>query len=411
MLHGAFERTSATRSTLFLRCGSTMRLAVYNDQGYWSDGEAVYAARAFVVFLNQLAEELDSLIVVGRLDPRPGRSHYRLSDKIEFAPLPFYSDASNPLSRARTLVRSARRFWRVLDEVDGVWLLGPYPVSIVFVVLAAIRRRRVTLGVRQDMPQYVRNRHPGRRGIQLAASLLERVYRLLARRYPVIVVGPELAAHYSGARALLQISVSLVRERDLLAPEAHARSYDGGELDVISVGRLDPEKNPLLLADVLARLREHDPRWRLIVCGDGPLERELADRLRALGLDQHAELHGHVPIDGGLMDLYRHSHFFLHVSFTEGLPQVLLEAFAARLPVVATAVGGVAEAVGGAAVLIPPGDPEAAAGALKRLARDRELREHVVDSGARYVRGATIEAECARVTHFIAGNTPATRVT
>ena len=37
----------------------------------------------------------------------------------------------------------------------------------------------------------------------------------------------------------------------------------------VSVGRLDPEKNPLLLAEVFARLREQDPRYRLVVCGDG----------------------------------------------------------------------------------------------------------------------------------------------
>jgi glycosyltransferase involved in cell wall biosynthesis len=381
-----------------------MRIAVYNDQAYWSDGEAVYAARAFVVFLNQLAEAVDRLVVVGRLDPKPGRSYYRLSDAIEFKALPYYADASHPLSLARAFVRSVRVFWRALDGVDAVWLLGPYPLSIVFVVLARLRRKQVTLGVRQDMPQYVRNRHAGRRGIQLAASLLEAVYRLLARRYRVIVVGPELAAHYSRARNLLQISVSLVRERDIVAPEALTRSYENKTLDVISVGRLDPEKNPLMLADVLARLREQDPRWRLIVCGDGPLERQLSERLQALGLDQHAELRGHVPIVDGLIDLYRGSHFFLHVSFTEGLPQVLLEAFAARLPVVATAVGGVAEAVDGAAVLVPPGDPEAAAEALERLARDRSLRERVVESGARYVRGATIEAECERVARFIAGD-------
>ena len=49
-----------------------------------------------------------------------------------------------------------------------------------------------------------------------------------------------------------------------------------------------------------------------------------------------------MPIDGGLLELYRNSHVFLHVSLDGGFPQVLVEAFASGLPAVATAVGGVA---------------------------------------------------------------------
>ena len=112
-----------------------------------------------------------------------------------------------------------------------------------------------------------------------------------------------------------------MEEAQIVTPEdALARSYDG-ELQVLNVGRLDPEKNPLLLADVLARLRENDPRWRLVVCGDGPLQDALAERLAALGLSEHADLRGYVTFDGGLLDAYRSSHAFLHVSWTEGFPR------------------------------------------------------------------------------------------
>ena len=374
-------------------------VAVYNDQAYWHDGGNVYTARAFVVFLNELAQAVERLVVIGRLDPEPKRSYYRLSEDLEFAPLPWYADASSPLAAARALIGSARALWRTLDDVDCVWVLGPYPLSLVLIALAAVRRKRIVLGVRQDMPLYIRNRHPGRRWIQLAASALERAYRLLARRYPVVVVGPALARNYRAAPRRLEISVSLVRERDIVGAEA-ARSYDG-PLEIISVGRLDPEKNPLMLADVLARLREHDPRWRLVVCGDGPLEPELERKLESLGVRDFADMRGHVPIDGGLMDLYRRCHAFLHVSWTEGMPQVLLEAFAAGLPVVATAVGGVEESIGDAALLVPPGEIDPAVGALARIADDASLRERLVATGLEHVRAHTIEAESRRVASFI----------
>jgi glycosyltransferase involved in cell wall biosynthesis len=294
------------------------------------------------------------------------------------------------------MARSLGRFWRLLDEVDAVWLLGPHPLAIAFALMAALRRRRVALGVRQDWPTLVRNRHPGRRWVHVVADLLEGAYRLLARRVPTVVVGPQVAESYSRAGRLLEISVSLVRREDLVEPSPRAW---GGR--VLSVGRLDAEKNPLLLADILKLLVDSGEDWRLTICGEGPLEGALRERLRHLGLEDRADLVGYLPLHGGLIDLYRSSDALLHVSLTEGLPQVLLEAFAAGLPVVATAVGGVPGAVGDAGMLVPPDDADAAAAALERLARDQSLRNRLAKAGLERVRGRTLEAESARVAEFL----------
>jgi glycosyltransferase involved in cell wall biosynthesis len=293
----------------------------------------------------------------------------------------------------------------VLGQVDAVWLVGSYFVSFVFAAIAALRGKRVVLGVRQDLPQYARGRHPGRRSIHLVADALEGVYRLLSRVFPIVVVGPGLARNFRGARSLLELSVSLVSEHDIVnRAEAVGRSYDG-ELTILSVGRLDPEKNPLLLAEVLSSLnrngRRNGRQWRLVVCGDGPLEGELAGRLEELGLGSMADLRGYVALESGLLQLYRDSHVFLHVSWTEGLPQVLFEAFASGLPMVATAVGGVPDGVDGAGLLIPPGDADAAVSALQRVVDERPFREELIDRGLQRARAHTIESESRRLAAFI----------
>jgi glycosyltransferase involved in cell wall biosynthesis len=379
-----------------------VRLAVYTDYVYRREGDAVYAERAFALFLAALAPHVDRLVIVGRLDPRSGSSHYRLPDDVEFVALPHYSSLVDVRRSVPAMARSLGRFWRVLRDVDTAWLLGPYALSILFAGLAALRRRRVALGVRQDLPRYVRSRHPDRRWVHLAADLLEGTFRVLARRWPVVVVGPDLARRYGRARRVLPITVSLVAAGQIASEaDVRARSYDG-DLVALSVGRLEREKNPLLLADVLARLREHDPRWRLVVAGEGPLESDLRERLRELGVEEAADVRGYVPIDGGLPELYRSSHAFLHVSWTEGLPQVLFEAFAAGLPVVATEVGGVPAAVGDAALLVPPGDAELPARELARIGADPDLRMRLVAAGLRRVREHTLEAESRRVAEFLA---------
>jgi glycosyltransferase involved in cell wall biosynthesis len=382
-----------------------VRLAVYTDYEYCSDGVRRYGQRAFVVYLEALRQHVEQLVLVGRLDTRPGSSHYPLHEDTELVGLPHYESLGRPWLVARSLAISLVRFWRLLDHVDTVWVLGPYPHSVLLALLTALRRRRLVLGVRQDMPVYVRSRRPDQRWMHLSADLLEWFWRLLARRYAVVVVGPELERKYrdGGARRVLATTVSLVSERDLaLAADAVAARDYSGELTVLTVGRLDAEKNPLLLVDIMARLSQGERRWRMLVCGDGPLRPQLQERLSELGLQDRVELLGYVPIDGGLLDLYRASHAFLHVSWTEGFPQVLVEAFATGLPTVATAVGGVPAAATGAALLIEPDDASAAVAALERIATDSQLRDGLIEAGLERARGRTLEAASERLAKFLA---------
>jgi glycosyltransferase involved in cell wall biosynthesis len=217
----------------------------------------------------------------------------------------------------------------------------------------------------------------------------------------VVVVGSAMEHRYRRAPRLLSLCVSLVPEREIAPADDEARDWDG-EWRVLSVGRLDAEKNPVLLADVFARLAREEPRWRLVVCGEGPLRSDLEARLQALDVRERAELLGYVPLDGRLLELYRSSHLLLHCSWTEGVPQVLYEAFAQRLPVVATDVGGVREAAQGAALLVAPGDAEAPARALARLADDGALRTRLVAAGVERAREHSLEAGTQRVAAFLA---------
>jgi glycosyltransferase involved in cell wall biosynthesis len=387
-----------------------VRLLAFTDYVYRQRRGVVYGERAFALFLGGLSTHVDELTIVGRLDPAAGPCHYALPSSVKFVAIPHYSSLTRPADVCRSLIGSVRRFWTALEGTDGVWMLGPYPHAIAFALITLMRRKRLVLGVRQDFPRYVRNRRPARPWMHRAADLLEAGWRLLARTSPVVVVGSELGRQYRHAPALLNISVSLITPADVAAGrDAANRSYDG-ELTILSVGRLDPEKNPLLLADVLALLRADDPRWKLLVCGEGPLDGDLRERLDERGVSDHAEIRGYVPVDGGLLDLYRTAHAFLHVSFTEGVPQVLIEAFASGVPVVAPAVGGVSEATEGAALLIPPADAPAAAAALRRLVADATLRAQMLDAGFHSAERHTLDAECARVISFIASEAAPTAI-
>jgi glycosyltransferase involved in cell wall biosynthesis len=372
------------------------RLGVYTDYNYSLREGRPYAERAFAIFVAELANRLERVAVIGKLNP-DGQSRYPLGE-VDFVALPHYPSLSHLGPAIRGMLGSLRPFWRALAELDCVWIIGPHPLAFPFALMARLRGRRVILGVRQDSVAYVRSRHPGSRLRIALARAMDRGFRILARRWPTIVVGPALARQYARSRSLLDVSISLIRSSDI--SDTNDRDYSG-DLVALSVGRLESEKNPLGLADVIAALRRLDQRWRLVVCGEGDLRGALEERVRDLGVADAVEFRGYVPHDAGLAEAYRGAHALAHVTWTEGLPQILYEAFAARLPVIATDVGGIREAVGNAAILVAPGDPQGIAEGLALVGRDASVRDELVERGLAVVGAHTLETESARAAEFI----------
>ena len=144
---------------------------------------------------------------------------------------------------------------------------------------------------------------------------------------------------------------------------------DGGVL-VLSVGRLSQEKRIGVLLDAYAVASRGRPDVRLVVAGDGPARREL-ERTAAAGTVFMGELVG-----DELAALYASADVFCFPSTTDTFGQVLLEAGASGLPVVAAATGGALELVhdGRTGALVPPDDPRLLAAALLELADDPALR-------------------------------------
>jgi glycosyltransferase involved in cell wall biosynthesis len=174
---------------------------------------------------------------------------------------------------------------------------------------------------------------------------------------------------------------------------------------LLSVGRLDPEKNPLLLPAIVTKLKSAAPQrqWRLTIVGDGPMAERVEQEIARLGVGGEVELAGYVAFGPKLESYYTGSDILLHVSHTEGLPQVLIEAMAAGLPMVATDVGGVAAAVAGTGTpLVPPDDAAAAAGALIELTSDDNRRQQLANAGLRRAADLTIEAQQRAVFDHIA---------
>ena len=165
-----------------------------------------------------------------------------------------------------------------------------------------------------------------------------------------------------------------------------------GEVNVLYAGRLTKEKGADLLAESFLLARERDPRLHLLLAGGGPEEEMLRDRL-----GEHATFLGWLEGEE-LAKAYASSDVFLFCSQTDTFGQVIVEAQASGVPVVAVDAGGPASLVrDGDSGLLRPADPEAVATAVAGLAASPGLRHRLGAGGRAAARERTWERSMAEL--------------
>jgi glycosyltransferase involved in cell wall biosynthesis len=144
-----------------------------------------------------------------------------------------------------------------------------------------------------------------------------------------------------------------------------------GEKLIVCAGRLSKEKAQIDMVPALLRLKKQRPDLavRLMIIGDGPEREQISQAIRSAGLEGSIVLTGHLK---DLTPYYEAADVVAIPSLSEGSPNVLLEAMAFGVPVVATRVGGIPEIVndGETALLVPAQNSGAMAAAIERLLLD-----------------------------------------
>ena len=173
--------------------------------------------------------------------------------------------------------------------------------------------------------------------------------------------------------AVIYNAPDLAPARDTLLPQ-----FDGST--IVTIGRLIPLKR----IDAIMRAIASSPRTRLVIAGDGPSRDGLQRAAADLGLQSRATFLGAVSREA-VAGLLQRSDLLVLNSTHEGLPHVVLEAFAAGTPVLATRVGGMPEVVehGVSGWLIPSGDEAELGRAIHLLLEDPALRERLREGGRR----------------------------
>jgi glycosyltransferase involved in cell wall biosynthesis len=186
-----------------------------------------------------------------------------------------------------------------------------------------------------------------------------------------------------------------------------------GEVAIGTISCLKPQKDPLTLVRAAALVLDQIPQARFYIAGDGALRPQVETLAGELGISERLVMLGWIDqVPAFLHDL----DIFVLTSRFEGLPRAVLQAAAARVPIVATAVDGTPEVVsdGDTGLLVAPGDSEQVATAIVQLAESAELRQRL--SEAAYSRVTTgsfaidqMLAELEEVYDQLLGDRPGSR--
>ncbi len=268
---------------------------------------------------------------------------------------------------------------------DLVHVTAPGPAGVAATLLGRVTGMPLLGSYHTELGAYARLRS-GEDGLEAMAEIALRAFYAA----PSLILSPSPAADAS----LSRIGVDPARlgrwergvDTDRFDPEKADRAAFPGELKVLYAGRLSSEKGVDLLAESFLRAHASDPRLHLLLAGGGPEEAELRSRL-----GERATFLGWLEGED-LARAYASADVFLFCSSTDTYGQVIVEAGASGLPVVAVAEGGPAALVENrhTGLLCRP-DPDHLAGAVLQLASSPLLRRHLGASAARAARSRSWE--------------------
>jgi glycosyltransferase involved in cell wall biosynthesis len=158
---------------------------------------------------------------------------------------------------------------------------------------------------------------------------------------------------------------------------------DGAALTIVCVANLNAYKGHTTLLSAVTRLRPDG--WSLLLVGDGPERSNIEQMIAAANLQERVIILGRRSDVHEVLDT---ADLVVLPSYSEGMPNAVLEAMAHGLPVVASDVGGVRSLLGsGAGIIVAPRDENALTDALQRLIDDPSLRAVMGEKGSELARG------------------------
>ncbi len=359
--------------------------------------DRIYMQAASGRVAEALAAHFDEVCICTRVirgaPPRPFEPPLDAAN-LEFVEQPLWRTTAGSLFHFFGILRA---YIQICRRADVLFVRGMCPCTPVLYLCALAFHKPICHWIVGDPVTLLRSgRRNGRvlDAFALLYALLDRQFTRLGRwlaNGSLICNGRELARAHSSPRTI-EIVSSTLRESEFFL---RADTCQDPTVRILFVGFIRPEKGIEYLLDALSQLKA-DVAWELEIVGP----REFPDYCEKLemiaaarGIRDRIHWRGYVPNGEPLLERMRAADILILPSLSEGTPHVLVEARANGLPCISTTVGGVPTTVkdGYDALLVPPKDARALAMAIKRVARDADLRRALIHHGLIEARKQTLD--------------------
>jgi glycosyltransferase involved in cell wall biosynthesis len=237
---------------------------------------------------------------------------------------------------------SIKKIREFVDDSDRIIIMIPSPIAKTIFKVAKERKKKVIILVRQDIVEMTQNRYFGLKrhiGLFFAKYYEGFFLKNITNKDVVITSGEKLRLRYLPcSKSVFNYADSRFSRRDVIKTSDLRLLNMKDKMKFIFVGRLEINKGIKELLVAALNFRHH---IILTIVGDGTLKSYIRDFILVHNLSNTINCIGHIEFGSDLLKVYRRNDFFIFPSYSEGLPQVLLEAMASGCVVLTTDVGSI----------------------------------------------------------------------
>jgi glycosyltransferase involved in cell wall biosynthesis len=387
-----------------------MTLGIVYHMPFWQTGDGTLweAEGSFARYVDSLAPYFDDIVLMVPVFDRPPSSGTRLrATNVHLAALPYFA---GPRQFYPQIVSMMRRLREGIVRCDVLHLRIPSPAAILaFQIARQLKLPMFALIVGDYRALFPHLPYRGWKRLLFRAYVEteERAVSRIVRYSLAFANGAALTRkHSSDNPRIVETKTTTLRAADIATRTDTCASRP---VRLLTVSRIDPRKKLRLLPEVVAVLQRDGLDVVLDIVGPpigriGEQEREaIVDIAARAGVQSRVVLRGAVPLDELMQRYADYDIFVLPTGPGEGIPRVLLEAMAAGLPVVTTAVAGIRSLVvdGYNGVLVEEASAAAVATAVRGLIDSSADRQRIIGGGYETARAHTLDVQAASMMQIV----------
>lgn len=324
------------------------KIGLYTEASYSGELESIFTSDIFILFIRKvlLGHEIH---IIGRYSENNKLGKYRLINRAEpFYKLSYYKNIPElMLTFPIYILRNFQALNNYIKIIDHLLIAVPSPLSLFFLYLAKKNNKSISIFIRQETIELIKNRYPKSRFPLIFAKFLEWLLILFLKRNPYIPVftfGSVITDKYKNITSnVIPLADTRYSLSDVVS-ESNIKKIDWtNEIKLIFVGRIEKGKGIEKLLETLRNLKEFN--IILTIVGDGNKKAEYMELAKQYEIQNQISFKGFIPFGEDLLRIIKEHDLFILPSLSEGLPQVILESMACGVLVLASNIGGIPQIV------------------------------------------------------------------